>query len=363
MLFGIVPFSYLELASNMNPELFQNAAVLLNGNARKVTKAVRKQAELIVPKAQLYVSDSMEEARRAVQEIVDNEYSMVVCGGGDGTIVNAINQVKTYLDEKNKLVKDSVSQFKAPTFAMLKLGTGNAWSEYMGARKGIAPLEWIRSGKEYVTRRFSLVEDEKTAFHFAGLGWDAAVLNDYCAAKEKWGTTPLAHRWMVGVQGYLTSMFLKTIPAELRRKSQPMVRVINEGDEIYRKVGGKITEKLPFGPGDTIYEGPVNVLGAGSMPYYGYKIKAFPYALDKSGFMNIRLIRAGVFEALMNMHKVWRGSWVSPNLFDFLATKVRVEFDQEMPYHVGGDAAGYRDKVEFGVSDFQVDVVDFATAR
>ncbi len=346
----------------MDEKKVENTAVILNANARKVTRKIKRQTEQFIPKAQLYVSHSYDEARTAISDIVEKGYQTVFCGGGDGTLVNTITQFKEYIDQKNKEVQSAVAQYKFPTLGVLKLGTGNGISGMIGNPKGLSPLRSFNSGEKSSLMKLNLIESEKKQFHFAGLGWDAAIINDYHAMRERFSKVLVAGRLMEGFRGYIASMAVKTVPRELFRRRPPNVRVINEGDQVYNMRLNKPAELMQYKRGDTIYEGPVSVLGAGTSPFYGYNLVAFPFARLKEGYMNFRIINAGVVECVMRSPWIFRGRYQSKNFLDFLATKVRMEFDQPMPLHIGGDASGYRESITFSMSDLSVNILDYSRA-
>ncbi|MCZ7584077.1 MAG: hypothetical protein M5R36_12475 [Deltaproteobacteria bacterium] len=84
-----------------------------------------------------------------------------------------------------------------------------------------------------------------------------------------------------------------------------------------------------------------------------------PYALEKPGYMNLRVVETSVPKIVANLGKVWKGEFEDPKLFDYLVTKVRLESDGPMPLQLGGDPEGYRDSILVGVSSQTVDVLDY----
>ncbi|MCC6158696.1 MAG: hypothetical protein IT350_11650 [Deltaproteobacteria bacterium] len=349
----------------MNANTLHDAAVLLNANARKVSRRMLTGVEQFVPKAQTYLSHSFDDARRAVKEIVDHGYPVVFCGGGDGTLVSTINQFKTYIDEKNRVmqgaVQDAIARHPLPKFGVLKLGTGNGIAGWVGNLKGIEPLAALRRGFEVRTRRLPLIESESRHFHFGGLGWDAAIINDYSWFKTRMGKMPVVRKFSTGFLAYMAAIASRTVPRAFFGE-RPHVRVINEGDEVFECRLGEAARRLPYRAGDTIYEGPVSVMGAGTTPYYGYNMVAFPFADAREGFMNFRVVDIPVSEALMHSPGIFRGRYQSRGFFDFLVTRVRMEFDRPTPLQIGGDAMGVREHLSFALSDFAVDLLDFSPA-
>lgn len=345
----------------MTTPSLHEAAVLLNANARKVTRSMLHKAEDIVPRAQLYVSHSFEEARHAVRDIVDKGHSLVFCGGGDGTLVSTINTFKSYVDEKNRALQDAVTKVSFPTLGVLKMGTGNGIAGMIGNMKGMEPLAALRRGFAAKTKRLNLIEAEDRHFHFAGLGWDARIINDYVWFKNRFQSMPLAGRLATGFAGYVGAIATRTVPRELVDR-RPVVRVISEGGEVYERRMNQTPRRLPIRNGDTIYEGPLSVMGAGTTPFYGYNMVAFPFALEREGFMHLRVVSASVFECLSHCVSIFKGRYQSDGFHDFLVKKVRFEFDRPTPLQIGGDAMGLRERISFAYSDFAVNLLDFSAA-
>ena len=74
--------------------------------------------------------------------------------------------------------------------------------------------------------------------------------------------------------------------------------------------------------------------------------------------MQVRVSSMPIRKLLAQLPTIWKGR-TPPGFLDFFADKVRIEFDREMPYQVGGDAEGYHREVEIGVDPRSVEVLDF----
>jgi hypothetical protein len=46
----------------------------------------------------------------------------------------------------------------------------------------------------------------------------------------------------------------------------------------------------------------------------------------------------------------WNGKLVHPNLHDYYVDRVRVIFEDAVPYQFGGEAMGYRKEITFGLA-------------
>jgi diacylglycerol kinase family enzyme len=245
-----------------------------------------------------------------------------------------------------------------PEFGILKLGTGNSLAPILGVKKGLKPMQLLAEGEDFDTRRMHFIEFEDRCFMFCGLGWDAEILNDYFWLKQRFRNNLLA-RFTRSVFGYLAALAFRTVPKVLFSRRNVTVSVQNLGERVYQ-IGrdGKLAQ-LKCSAGEVFYEGPCNAIGASTTPYYGYRVKAFPDALKLPGFMQVRVVKAGVAELLSHAPSVWRGTYRSPNFVDYLAENVHVSFSDRMPLQIGGDAEGYRDEISLRVSETTVDFLDF----
>ena len=78
------------------------------------------------------------------------------------------------------------------------------------------------------------------------------------------------------------------------------------------------------------------------------------------GYMQVRVVKAGVAELLSHVPTIWQGTYKSPNFVDFLVEKVHFAFSETMPLQIGGDAEGYRKELALEVSETTVDFLDFS---
>jgi diacylglycerol kinase family enzyme len=333
----------------------RDVAVILNANARKVSNRIVERVKRFVPEAQLYVSKTLDEGQDYVREIVKRNYSHLVLGGGDGTLVEIINQLRKSLREFGQ------SDSAMPKLGFLKLGTGNGWAGMMGVDNGKRSLPKMANPDDWRMTSFNLLETEDRLFHFAGMGWDAKILADYNQFKQRFGFGPFK-RFVSGLQGYLASMIVKTIPQQLMEREPPHIRVINQDPEIFECRLNQAPRPLSIGVGDTLYEGPANVFGGSTTPYYGFNLTAFPFARAKEGFMNFRIVSSGVFDCLSHWRGIFAGTYQPAGFKDFLAKRVTVELDKPRPIQMGGDAAGFRERWDLAVSDLSVQVLDLTTA-
>src|SRR2546423_4861792 len=191
----------------------ERVAILLNANAGAVSDALRRELENFVPPEDIFYSRTLDDARTIARTVLERGYRTVLTGGGDGTFVGYVNCLFEQAQEPRgvtanaalKLAPVPAYALELPRFGVLKLGTGNAVADYSGAsgrRLGVVEdILRTRSGEVSVARPLHLLSHEGKRAPFAGLGIDAAVLNDYVSVKERLGP---------GAAGYFCSNYGKT---------------------------------------------------------------------------------------------------------------------------------------------------------
>ena len=330
-------------------------AVLLNARARKVTPRVLRALSHVVPRSDLYLSRSPLDAQRIARTILSRGYDTVFCGGGDGTFIGFADEI---LSEAER------AHASAPRFGVLKLGTGNGLAALVQASplKDGGVVDDVRRAREGAIpgyRPLELLKVEGRRAQFAGLGVDARLLNDYLDLKSKvqgtWG-----HWALTGARGYALTVGLRTLPHALVRRLSEQVEVRNSAQvPAYRlDPNGRVIEELA--PGALLYRGPAMVVAAGTIPFYGYALRMFPFAGRRPGHLHLRLGTVNPLAAVANLRALWRGEWFPPTIHDFHAVAVSVKAARPMPLQIGGDAAGERTSVEFRMSSKRLELVDWS---
>ena len=314
-----------------------NLAVVLNDNAKKVTQLVREKIHELVPERNIHYSKSLEDSGRLARELCEAGVEVVFTGGGDGTIIQFIND----------LIK--LDAERLPTLGILPLGTGNGLASMVSSGNYLYDLETYILKRQVDYQPLRLLEGDGAVFPFTGLGVDAAILNDYVHIKERYGSNPLIKPFVQNVGGYLVASFTKTVPRQvwhLASGQKATARVVNLGEVAYEcDVEGKKTRE--YKPGELIYEGTAIMIGAATAPYYGYGMKIFPNVMRHPDFFEIRLVTGGVGRIVAGLGKVWKGRFVTDQVRSLIATHVSAEFDRDVPFQIGGDARGFRRAVEF----------------
>lgn len=328
-------------------------AVMLNYNAKKVSAEVRAELARLVPPDDLFFSSSLEEAQRITQLLVERRYPVVFTGGGDGTVIDFIERITR--------VAEDMPQFPCPNIGILRLGTGNALAQMVSSGSFASDIKaYVENGFQDL-QRLGLVEFEGRRFPFCGFGWDAEILNDYIAVKERFKDTPFLGKFSQSLGGYGVAIGTRTIPrifARTVRRQTGVVTIRNLGERAYRLgVGGNVRRVIR--QGETIYEGPLSAVIVGTSPYYGFGLKVLPFAGLTPHFMQVRVASIPLRAALANIGPLWNGEWYHDEMRDYYATDLLIELDQDFPFQIGGDGQGWRRGGRFTLSEASVQLVRF----
>jgi diacylglycerol kinase family enzyme len=329
--------------------------VLLNANAKQVDASVRRALQDVVPADDMFLSRSADEALDIADTVVSRRYPTVFTGGGDGTFVGWVNQI---------LDRSAVHGAPAPRFGVLALGTGNAVAEVVGARPSahLEDLAAFASGAASAVRRLDLLVCEGRRTPFAGVGIDAAVINDYNWLKETLGETALSS-FATGVPGYGLAVALRSAPRYLLDRTPGYCEIVNLGRTAHRLDGRGRQVGPALGRGELLYAGPCMMAAASTVPFYGFGLKVFPFAQARPGMLQLRVAtQLSVPTVLWNLQRIWSGEFEHPGLLDFHAERVSVRFERPVPLQIGGDPHGWREQVTFGMAPAAVEVVDFKSA-
>jgi diacylglycerol kinase family enzyme len=327
-------------------------AVLLNGNAKSVNATVREALGAVVPDEHVFFSRTPDEASRIAEEVVERRYRTVFTGGGDGTFVAWVNRILEVAERRSA---------RPPRFGVLALGTGNAVAEMVGARprRHAHDLARYLRGEVEGVRRLDLLTCEGRRTPFAGVGVDAAVLNDYNWLRTRLAGTPLA-RLGLGAAGYGLAVALRSAPRALLERRATYCEIVNVGQPAWRldATGERIGR--PIGHGELLFAGPCMLAAASTVPYYGLGLRAFPFADRAEGMMQLRVAtQIDVATLVVNLPRIWSGGFSHEGLLDFHAQRVALRFERPMPLQIGGDAEGWREEVGFGMAANPVEIVDF----
>lgn len=327
----------------------RNLAIVLNKNAKSVNRSTQRLIQRLHPEADVFISESQEHGTKIAHKIVDMGYKTVATGGGDGTFVQCLSDVYDYCESKP-------GHTEPPRFFVLKLGTGNAIAAAFGAsaptRVGLR-RDLERAKRSAFSRPLPVLSVEGKLSPFAGCGLDAHVQADYYNSRAMLLKSPL-RALARGGPGYAISVGTRTVPRYLLKKKQEIV-VRNTGGPAYRiQHQGRLLERVESG--EEIYRGVATIATASTIPYTGLNMRLFPYARMRDDKFQFRVSDATVFETLYALPRIWRGTYESRSIVDFLADRIEIVSadDCQLPLQIGGDLAGTRERIEIALSSSQV---------
>ncbi len=315
-------------------------AALFNGRAKWVTPGCVARLRRALPRALVFVSEDLEQARRHVERIARARPFLVLSGGGDGTATHLLNELRVH------------SWRTLPVLGLLKLGTGNGWARSID---DVAPRA-VMAALPRLMRRLpcieqALLELDGRLCTFAGAGWDGRIIADYqrhldLRSSEIFGSR-LSARLHRGLLGYLYSTVRYTLPDELferLRIGQPRIRL-----------------ESMAGGARLLFEGDASVAVAGTSEYFGFGFRAFPKARERAGHFHARIYTGGPLDALLAARALWRGGPVR-GMHDFLLTNATFTFSRPLPFQIGGDPCAARERLVLRVDPLGVHVVDWTAA-
>ncbi len=334
----------------MQQSSVDRVAVVVNGRARQVTADLVDVLDQIVQSGDLFVSRDLDEADRIAKTIVERGYRTVLTGGGDGTFVQMVTRVVRMA---------RAAGVPPPRFGLLKLGTGNALAWVLGNQnprgKGVvADLGRLRS--EGGSRALRLLEVAGLLTPFAGLGVDAIALDHYAQTKDLLSRSRLTRPLSTGAPAYLMAAVGRSLP-EFVLRPHPRVRVVNEGGEaVLMGPDDKVTRR--FAKGEVLYDGPSRLVCMSTIPYWGFGARIFPFADERDDRFNLRVADITSSEVALHISALWRGSYRSPTIQDFLVERICIHYEAPMALQVGGDVVGKHRTIHAALAD-AIEVVDY----
>lgn len=354
-------------------------ALLLNCNARAVDDDCVRRAREVLGSAHVYASHSLAQAEQMARRVAAGGYDVVVCGGGDGTLADGINRVLRHrrelagaaVDEdqdgrparharkKRTIRGPDARATPPPKFAFLPLGTGNALRHVVHSREPWAELRALVRGRRFAVRRVPLVlDDAGNHFFFGGLGYDSLLLHDYNQLlrepRPAWAQ-PLVRSWA----GYVYALGRDTLPRLARGGGGLQLRIVTRRRAYYFDPA-RNDAAVPVAAGSVLYEGPAGMLGVGTVPYFGYGMRVFPFAGVRRGTMQLRVAKLPAGQVLANLGAIWRGSYRNrADLLDFAVSEVEVQLQGPFPFERSGDDGGLVRRLRLRLSPAAVTLVDW----
>lgn len=344
------------------PSSFQTA-ILLNINARGVNTDLVPIAESIFGKEYVYVTTTEEEGKQAAAKMTQQNISMVVPVGGDGTLSSLVNFLCDSMREENPALTVEEAMKELPLIGYVPLGTGNgvgsvvgsetmsnpAWKVWGQKRRTLRQVqnmfrsfhrigEQLNENPNYLATQqspYDVVElpmmqvsypDSKvhqdTLCFFAGVGFDSLMLQDFQSIK-KWAIrTKILTKTLSSVAGYCVALVVKTLPKCVTRQEHNIQVKVTTRDpntlwvdhrrgDVVQTVGpcSKENNNCEGVYQTLLYEGATGILAAGTSPFYGGGLRLFPFARLTKDKMHLRFGRIHPLRGFFNIPKIFAGSF------------------------------------------------------
>jgi diacylglycerol kinase family enzyme len=320
----------------------RRVAVVLNRSApgvtRKLVGALRDRGG-----AAVHETASLDEARTVIRGIVARGVDVVVFGGGDGTIVMGLT-----------LLAEACRGYRRPEpiVGVLRLGSGNALADALGAESGIGgAIATVARALDvkYAPRSWPLLDVLGVRAPFAGIGLDAQLLADQAALGAVIDRVPLA-RAVIGTRArYAASVALLSVP-RFALRARPHVVVRNVGAPAEAMGADRAPTGRTIGEGEVLWEGACTMVAGATIPCFGFGLQMFPFARARRDRFHLRAADPGMTEIVRSTPAAFRGEYFSPQVHDFLVEKVALELEVEVAVEAGGELLGRHARIELGLA-------------
>ena len=308
-----------------------SVAILLNANAKRVSRRLVQQLNSYAPTTDIFLTHSLEEAEHAVRIILGCGYRTLVVGGGDGTVASALSMLA------RARAQGIIHGY--PKLAVLRLGTGNALASWLQAGAVLKDLERVLESTNLPTIPLRVLEDPSSGevFTFGSVGYDAQVLNDYVDLVK--ATHHPLLRWMAkSLAGYVYAVATRTLAAELRRGTT-RVTVYARGPASL--IDPYTRQEVSLDSDAVLFEGAARAVLMGTTPNYGFGMQVLPFATRRRDRFHLRVSTATVPYILYHLRSIWKGELRTPHFLDFLVEEVELSLSQALPLQCSGDGRGH----------------------
>lgn len=284
------------------------------------------------------VTTSLDHARTVIRDDVRRGTDLIVLAGGDGTVVMGLALVAEACRGMGR---------PEPAIGVLRLGSGNAIADAVGASRDAAgDLHRLVRG-EGRWRTVPLVEVLGVRAPFVGLGVDAQLLEDHHAVGQVVDRVP-GGKLVGGAARYALSVALRSVPRFARGQ---------RANAVVTNVGAPAIEMSRNGPtgrqvaaGEVLWRGACTLIAGATIPFFGFGLKMFAFAEARLDRFHLRCGDAGLLEIVRNTPAAFRGTYFSDHVRDFLCDRVAIELDAESPVEAGGELLGRLRRVDLGLA-------------
>lgn len=288
-------------------------ALILNPAARSTHAAARVAAvRQLSPAPELFLTSAPGEATTLAEKLARAGRSVVVAGGGDGTVSEVLQGLCAANAERAPGEKHTA-------LGVLPLGTMNVFSVELGMPSTDIEACWklISAGR---LRTIDLwLANDQYFVQLAGVGLDAEIIRE----------TPWNMKRRFGPLSYVVSAM------DVLTRPQPVVSV-----------------NIPGRP--ALY-GSVILIGGGR--FYGGPVPVFPRASNQDGLLDILVFHGmGGWEFAQMLRAIWVDGYEPCPDIDYLqVAEFTVTSNREAPVEVDGELAGTT-PVTFRAAPFSLQV-------
>jgi Diacylglycerol kinase catalytic domain len=315
------------------------AVAIVNGNARRVRakNGVRDRLEQALPGGVRFTT-SLDHARTVIREEIGRGLDLIVLAGGDGTVVMGLALIAEACRGVGRA---------EPAIGVLRLGSGNAFADAVGASADAASdLARLVRG-EGTWRTLPMIEVLGMRAPFVGLGLDAQLLEDHHVVGRRLDRVPGAKRFLGGGARYALSVALRSIP-RFARDNRARAVVTNLGAPAIEMARGGATGR-EVAAGEVLWQGACTLVAGGTIPFFGFGLKMFAFSHVRRDRFHLRCGDGKLLEILRHVPAAFRGEYFSDHTSDFLCERVAVELDVESPVEAGGELLASQRRVELGL--------------
>jgi hypothetical protein len=120
-----------------------------------------------------------------------------------------------------------------------------------------------------------------------------------------------------------------------------------------------------------VYEGPAGIVAASTVPYYGGRLRLFPFARVNCDTMHLRIGRIHPLTGFLNIPRIFAGTFRDTSerfgVLDFLGTEFHVQLQgrngEKYPFQHSGESVGDITSFRIKVADEPIRFVSFWDKR
>jgi hypothetical protein len=152
-------------------------------------------------------------------------------------------------------------------------------------------------------------------------GFDSLMLNDFKEIKEWSQRRGILTRQLSSVFGYCVTLVIKTLPKAVLRSSHTVFVTVTSNDiDTTYWIDHRRGDYVQPCTNAILYNGTTGIIAGSTVPYYGGKLRLFPFARISSDKLQLRIGRIHPIIGFFNIPKIFAGTYrdTSPTRFGVL---------------------------------------------